>query len=488
MKNKIFTIGLLLTAYGLSAQYSTPNTGVNWTLDDIAADSPTTVTVDDNVYTLHQDLMVMENDSLSLNANLILKIAPGVEIGVKGYFRSDAEDLVEITVVDPANHYKGFWFYDESEIYFKNTIIEYGGGLKVVTANFQMYDCEVSENSAGSSTGGAISFSKGSPIVKDSFFFFNDKPALSSAANASVAALIEGNFLEGNHQLNGNAPQINMGPSGTTDTIRIINNIVIGDRNLTKVGGISASSLVGVTNKILITGNEVRDNRYGITSMGPSSSGIIADNIIEDNDTEGEPMLGGSGINLYSSSMVYVTNNQIRRNLWGITLQETAQINLGSDDPDDFNPGLNVFSENGNGGVVYALYNNTPNEVKALHNCWIEGEQSTEAEVEEVIFHKNDDPNLGEVFFDPFECGIEMSTNDLDKAVFRIYPNPAKDFIQIESNESGTVKITDMSGKTVLKRNSIKSGESIRFSLPNGIYVVEFFNGKQKQTQKLIVR
>lgn len=488
MKNNIFILCLLLASYGLNAQFSTPNTGVNWTLDDIVAASPTTVSFDGVAYTLHQDLMVEENDSLTLGDDLILKIAPGVEIGVKGYFKSDSDDVILITAVDSENHYKGFWFYDESEIFFRNTVIEFGGGLKVVTANFQMHGCEVSDNSAGSSTGAAISFSKGSPIVKDSFFFYNDKPALSSAANASVSALIEGNYFEGNHQLNGNAPQINMGPSGTADSIRIINNVIIGDRDMTRVGGISASSLVGVENKILIRGNTIIDNRYGITSMGGMSSGIIADNIIEDNDTEGDPMLGGSGINLLATDLVFVTNNQIRRNLWGITLQNEALINLGSDDQQDFNPGLNVFSENGNGGVVYALYNNTPNEVKALHNCWIEGQESTLADVEEVIFHKPDDSSLGEVFYDPFECGEEMSVSDVNTDNFRIYPNPAIDFLMILSQKTGDLRIIDMSGRTVLNKENIGSDSMVRFNLPKGVYLVEFVNENGKQNQKLIVK
>lgn len=486
MKNKIFTIGLLLTFFNLNAQYSTPNTGVSWTLDDIAVASPATISIDAGEYILHQDLMVMENDSLTLD-DVVLKIAPNVEIGVKGYFKSTGEDVTVITALEPENHYKGFWFYDESEVFFENSVIKNGGGLKVVTADFQMHNCEVSGNSAGSSTGAAISFSKGSPVVKDSFFLFNDKPALSSAANTSVSALIDGNYFEGNHQLNGNAPQINMGPSGAADSIRIINNIIIGDRNLTKVGGISASSLTGVENKILIKGNEVRDNRYGITSMG-TSSGIISGNIIEDNNTEGEPMLGGSGINLYGTSMVFVSYNQIRRNLWGITLQGNAQINLGSDNLDNFNPGQNVFSENENSGIVYALYNNTPNEVKALHNCWIEGQESTAAEVESVIFHKPDDSSLGEVLYDPFECEIILSTNDLNQSGFVIYPNPAKNFFSIDINESGSLKIFDLSGRPLIEKGKVNPNEKIQINLSNGIYLVEFSHSGKRHIQKLIVK
>lgn len=482
----LFSLLLVFIFTNLKAQFSTPNTGVNWTLDSIAYHSPTTVTVSGNEYTLHEDLMIEENDSLSIIEIQTLKIAAGKEVGVKGFFKSDGMDIT-ITAIDPANPYKGFWFYDESEVYFNNTLIEYGGGLKVVTANFEMYNSEVSNNSSGSSTGGAISFSKGSPKVMFSIFENNQKAALSSAANASVSAWIEGNYFEGNHQANGNAPQINMGPSGPSDSIRIINNMVIGDRSLTKVGGISASSLMGVDNLIVIKGNVVRDNRYGITSMG-NSFGIISDNIIEDNDTEGDPMLGGSGINLFSTNEIVVTNNQIRRNLWGITLQGTALINLGNDDPDNFNPGQNVFSENGNDGEIFALYNNTPNPVSALHNCWIEDQESMYEQVEAVIFHKEDDPTLGEVSFDPFECGVIMSTLDLNKNAFKIYPNPAKNSFFVESEEKGSLKIYDLNGKLIQSQGNLKGINQIQINVPQGVYLVEFETVNSKSTQKLIVR
>src|SRR5690606_30115771 len=410
----------------------------------------------------------------------------GVEIEVEGYFSSNADEIT-ITAVDTENPYEGFWFYETAEVYFNNTLVEYGGGLKVVTPNFVMENSEVSNNVSGSSTGGAISFSNGSPVVQNSVFKFNENPALSSGANTSVSAQILNNYFEGNNTTNNNRPQINMGPSGEADSIRIINNTVIGNRDLTMVGGISASSLIGVVNKILIDGNTVRDNRYGIASLG-TSTGIIRNNIIEDNDTEGAPMNGGSGINLFSTDIVYVTNNQIRRNLWGITMQGTAHANLGSDDTEDFNPGGNIFSENGNGGVTYALYNNTPNEVKALHNCWIEGQESTYEQVEDVISHVVDDETLGEVFFDPFDCGIVMATNDLNDKAFKIYPNPAKNSFFIETKENGKFKIYDLNGKLV-QTSDLNSGKNqIQIRLAKGIYVVEVEYNGTKSAEKLIVR
>ena len=472
----------------LVAQYSTPNTGVHWTLDDIAANSPTTVTVSGNEYTLHENLLVEVNDSLSLNENLVLKIAADVEIEVKGFFSSDADEIT-ITAVDPENPYEGFWMFDTSEIYFNNTLVEYGGGIRVITPDFLMENSEVSNNnkSDGSATGGAISFSNGSPVVRNSTFRNNIHPALSSGATNSVAIQVENCLFEGNNTTNNNRPQINMGPSGTADSTRIINNTIIGNRDFTVVGGVSVSSLAGVKNQFVIKNNTIRDNRYGFTSLGPSS-GVIENNILEDNDTETNPMNGGSGISLYNTEMVYITGNEIRRNLWGITVIGTAQANLGSDDAEDINPGGNIFSENGNGGEIYALFNNTPNPIKALHNCWIEGQESTAEDVESVISHVVDDPALGEVFFDPFECGIVMGTVDFDQNSFRIYPNPAKNSFQIESVENGTIKIFDLNGKLIQTEEKNSVQKQIQIRLPKGIYLVEFETEKSKSTQKLIIR
>jgi parallel beta-helix repeat protein len=486
MKFRILPLILFVLFTNLKAQFTTPGTGVRWTLDSIALHSPATVTVEDDVYTLNGGLLVSENDSLLIDKNLTLKIAPEVEVEVEGYFSSNADEIT-ITAVDTGNPYEGFWFYETAEVYFNHTLIEYGGGLKVVTPNFMMENCEVSNNTSGSSTGGAISFSNGSPVVQNSVFKFNENPALSSGANTSVSAQILNNQFEGNNTTNNNRPQLNMGPSGEADSIRIINNSVIGNRDLTMVGGISASSLIGVVNKIVIDGNTVRDNRYGIASLG-TSTGVIRNNIIEDNDTEGAPMNGGSGINLFSTDIVYVTNNQIRRNLWGITLQGTAHINLGSDDPEDFNPGGNVFSENGNGGVIYALYNNTPNEVKALHNCWIEGQESTYEQVEEVITHFADDETLGEVFFDPFDCWIILATDDLNQKAFSIYPNPAKNSFFIETKENGKMKIYDLNGKLIQSENIISGKNQIQIRLAKGVYVIEVESNGTKSTEKLIVQ
>lgn len=488
MKSKIYTILFLGSILSVNAQFTTPNTGVKWTLDSIALHSPTTITVTENSYTLHENLVVDANDSLLFNKELTLKIDAGIELGVRGFLHSqptNSEDSVFITSTNLETPYKGFWLYDTSEVIFRRTRVEHGGGIRVITPKFIMENSVVSNNhnSSGSSTGGAITFSNGEPIVRFSVFENNIHPALGSAANAEVYALIEGNTFRNNNLTNNNRPQINMGPSGSNGILRIRANEVIGNIDHHMVGGIAVSSLTGIPTQMEINNNTVIYNRYGITAIGPVG-GEISDNIIENNNAEINPMNGGSGISLYNTSLVKIRGNGIRGNLWGITLIQNTTADLGTEE----DPGNNKFSNNGNGGEIFALFNNTPNNISALHNCWIEGEESTYEDVEAVISHQEDDPTLGVVSFDPFDCGVVMGIEDLSNNAFQLYPNPSKNSITIESKENGKISVYNLNGKLVQTELKNSEKKAIRINLPKGIYLVEFDSGKSKSTQKLIVQ
>src|SRR5690606_27248987 len=133
---------------------TTPNTGVDWTLDDIAAASPSTVTISGNNYTLHENLTVSANDILRIDNNLTLLIEQGVRVTVFGSFFVDAEDVI-ITAVNQNLPYDGFRFEEFSEINIQNSIIEYGGGIQVLTETFTLNNCTVQYQVSGVTTGAA---------------------------------------------------------------------------------------------------------------------------------------------------------------------------------------------------------------------------------------------------------------------------------------------------------------------------------------------
>ena len=61
--------------------------------------------------------------------------------------------------------------------------------------------------------------------------------------------------------------------------------------------------------------------------------------------------------------------------------------------------GYNEIHDNGNGGAIYDLYNNSTCDLTAIGNKW----NSTDYdEIESHIYHQHDDPGLGLVTFYPY--------------------------------------------------------------------------------------
>ncbi len=486
----IITLFLITFSSVIAQTYTTPNTGVNWTLDDIAAASPSTITVSGSDYVLLENLVISESDTVIISSDLTLEIDSDLLMTVFGTFTINANS-VAITALDELNPYEGFRFEEFSQINIQNTSIEFGGGMKVLTEDFILNNCLVTNNvDGGATTGAVISLTRGIPQITNNTISFNELPAISSAANNTVSAYIYNNYIEGNNQLNTNRPQINIGTTMVNDTLKIINNTIIGDPTLDQVGGIAVANLVGGSIRAIIDGNTIQNNRYGLTILGPDSFASLRYNIIEDNNTQNLPFQGGSGVSLNTNSgtmEVIAEGNEIRRNLWGITVIDAASINLG-DDIDSF--GNNVFADNGNGGELYALYNNTTNTIMAKNNCWIEGQVNTLADAESVIFHQVDDASLGEVIFDPVGTGCEnLSVEDVDFESFSFYPNPSEEQINFNNSFNFTeMTVYGIQGTILLNKTILEGENSISINLPSGIYFVSFTNEANKVVRKLVVK
>ncbi len=462
----------------VNAQFTTPNNGTSYTLTSLSAAAPAILVKNTSDYTLTADLTLSATDKLLIDENTTLKVNAGVTIYVYGEYKTSATSFL-MTASNPSTPFRGIRFEDGSVAEMRNTRIDYGGGVRVLTANFLMDNCIVYKNYGGISTSGAVSFSKGNPTVSNSQFLENNKAAFGSAANATVSATFINNYIFGNVTDNSNTPQINMGPGGA-DSLKIINNIIIGDRTKIMVGGISASALTGGVNRFRIEGNTIRDNRYGITSYGSSSTGIIRNNVIENNNTQNDPSLGGSGISISSAKDVVIAENKIRGNLWGITLLSTATAILGTASK----PGNNVFKNNINAGNTVALFNNTSNTVNAVGNCWREDELSNDAMVQAVIGSLN--PNT--VNFKPYNCAETLSVSDRSKLYMKLYPNPSKNHFYLETENAGNIVIQDISGKVVFSSIVSKGKNEIITNLQPGVYIVTQQSEGKKSNTKLMIR
>lgn len=489
MKKITFLLfGFCLSIAVAAQDYQTPNTGINYSLDDLIDESPETFSFDNGTYFINQDFLLSENDTLTLES-ISVKIAGDVRVTVEGTFLSyGTED--QNTIIDAVDEmpYDGFRFEENAEVYIDYTTLRNGGGLKTITPNFTIVYSTLENNVSGVASGAVIALSHGSARIENNTFIDNQVPAVSSPANGDVSAQIINNYIEANSASNQNRPQLNMGPTGS-GTLKIIGNTIIGNRDLNMVGGISVAALIGDDLNALIEGNTIINNRYGINIQGSGSAKIqVTDNIIENNDTDGNPNTGGSGVSINSSNedfQVNLTGNEIRTNLWGITIIGTPTVNLGDEEE---NPGNNIFSENGNNGVVYALYNNGPNTVMAMHNCWIEGQEITLEEAGEVIFDQEDDPSLGEVIYDPINCGV-LGLPSYEKDAVSMYPNPAKNLINFKSAvEIQSITVFDLNGKKVQSITPNALEGTVDLNLESGVYFVEFSGKNGQFTKKLIIK
>lgn len=492
------TILFILTA---NAQYTSPNTGVVWDMDSLVLYSGGVVTnTDTDEYLIIEDLEISELDTIDIFAAITVKLGPVVTVTVRGAFYADFFTDVIFTSTDTNAPYRGFRFESTADARFQNTVFAYGGGLKVLTPNFEMKFCTIHHNEVILNTGAAVEVSTGQPIFLNNSFIANRQAAISSAANAEVAPIIVDNIFQGNNTANSNRPQINLGPSGT-DTTWIQNNTITGNPDHDQVGGIGFSSFVpDIEANVAIIGNEIVNNRYGIAVLNGSGVDLFAfihGNTITDNNTQGDPLLGGSGINLNSStqsSLAILSENTITGNLWGVTIQGNFLVNLGDEDIEAENPGLNSFDNNGNGGEIYALYNNTPNFVSALNNCWIASEDITVDQAEEVIFHQVDDPALGLVNFNPiWNCGVVDGIADpaLSEKVM-LYPNPAQEFVNIEIPNGIIVSQYEIKAITGQQMRSVSKELDSEFKmdvhdLNAGLYIIEIQTDKGRVLKRLMI-
>lgn len=474
----LFTALAVLISGALTAQYTTPNTELSVDFDYLVANSGGAVVMDGSDYLIAENITVAATDTLREMSSVIVKVAQGVEVNIEGGFILSNTDGITFTWANEGNHYEGFRFEDGSVIDVEYVTFEYGGGLRVLTESFNMRNCSVSYQETLSSTGGAIGLSSGKPEIVNCHFISNVSAAINSSANISVAPIIENCTFQFNGTGVINKSQINLGPSGA-DTTYIRGNVIEGHPDNVLSGGVAFTSLVGVEAHAVIEENEVFNNRYGIAVVGGNLNTLIRGNVIYDNNIQNDPMLGGSGINLNSGGSNYavVSENTITGNLWGMTMQGSSTANLGDTTETNFNIGLNVFENNGNNGEIYALFNNTPNDIMAMNNCW-DGLNNvlTEADAEALISHEVDDPSLGLVTFMPLGfCGT-VGIEETENSALSVFPNPVSDVLNIELNSTiEHITVADMTGRVVVSENLHNQNTRTEISvggLPSGLYIV----------------
>lgn len=400
MKIKIVLLFILSAAFQVPgfAQYTTPGNNLSLSLSDLVNSSGGVVSFANGTYFINNTLTISATDTLKISTPETIRTASGIRIEVAGTIISNpASGKVLFSAADTtsaAQNFKGFRFEDSNANLFRNTDITHGGGLQLISSEALFEYCTFRKNGS-SNVSAAITYSGCSPVIKYCHFIQNERSAIGSGANVLGSPQIMYSSFVHNTTDNSNRPQINLGPGGA-DTLYIVGNYVEGLHD--NAGGIGISNLVGAGNtKAVIRDNFIVNNRYGYAQIGNNISAVITDNILQDNNIQNQPMIGGSGLNFQAAgtgNTAIIRRNIISGNLWGVTIIDQAQPNFGT----SLDQGRNVFFDNGNSGQTYALYNNTALTINAIGNYWGTNEAAV---AETFIFHQPDDPSLGVVNYLP---------------------------------------------------------------------------------------
>ena len=414
------------TTYNIKTLTEIPETGIEpLPKDDGDAAMPK--------YGLTKSITITEGDKFIMDSNVILLFGKDVHLTIEGegdfskaWSIFSVYDKDEQTAASLRIRSRTETTIDQCVFWYLGMEVMGEGAVNLSSCNFLKHN--------GSTAAALYFMSAGAPATIDGCIFEDcQKAAIGSAANASRPMTINSCTVMNNSLANNNIPQINI---TAAKPITIQAGCVIGNPKNTMVGGIGISNFMGYDADITIRGCQIEDNRYGIGLVGPAASIRIENCTLLNNRYETNPMNGGSGISLYDpyqQTNAVLTGNHIEGSLWGVTVIGCKEVNLGCLDKNiAYNPGGNVFKDNGNEGQLYDLYNNSANTVYAQGNTWNVAEQTAE-QIETVIYHKHDAPSLGEVIYWPAATSSDVKEIKKDgrNAVFfdlqgRKYATPQK--------------------------------------------------------------
>jgi len=416
---KIYALILLASAAVSSqAAFVSEGTGRVYTFEALSKIDTTGVTASEGAYIVSADFTISAGDTLRLMNNDVIKMGNGVSVTIDGYADFTPADTALITRDSESSNPKGFRIYaDDGGATLRNVRFEYVG-ITFGCANGHLLadNCTFTLHNGKSSSTGAIAFNASCDgnVIENCRFVENTLNGIGCGATNPVGLIIRNNLFYHNTTSNRNRPQINVTCAGDYNMVISGNDVIGGQYTLS--GGIGVSNMLGMafTGTLTIEDNYVTENRYGIATIGPMNA-IIRNNRLVNNCYETNPNNGGSCISIYDSSNkgnIYIEGNHLEGGLWGITIIGAPLVNVGkTENPnaEDYNPGNNVFVNNGNNDTLYDLYNNGTGTVYAQGNTWNVATQDS-VSIETVVYHKADNEELGLVIFMPAgsqDTGIE---------------------------------------------------------------------------------
>jgi len=417
MKN--FLLVMILISAQAFAQYTTPNTGVNWNLDDLVTNSAGVVTGTFPNYAITNKITISTNDRVYINPGTVVMFSGSTSgFDVLGKFAAVGlpEDSILFSSLNQDSTgvaYNGIYFQGTSvdtACIIGFVKIEYAYyGIRCLDANPIIVDNYFRKCRRG------IQLSSSSPTILSNVIERSYEYGITITLSSSP--LIEGNTLIKNNTQGTSAKnQINVGLQGNNSPI-VRDNIIYGGSSI-PTGGISlwVSGATSFSNMI-IERNEIYNNGFGISLYSTSDgviNAVVKNNKIYNNNINPNALVSGSGINVNGSpfNTPIITQNEIYGNWWGITIQNGTTVqagpnpNLGNiENVDTTDDGLNIFYGNIQGTDTFDVYNNCTNDIYAQNNDWKVYDSTL---IETHVYHKVDNNLHGLIKFMPFSTSIPV--------------------------------------------------------------------------------
>ena len=400
------------------AQYTTPDTGVSWNLDDLVTNSGGVVAGSFPNYTINNSVIVSANDVVNvLPGSIVNFTSAGSSFEVNGRFNAFGSITDSIIFTSPTQDsmgfYEGFRFNANSSSnlsiigFAKISYAKYAFrciGVSPILSNCHIYKC-----------GRGVQLSNSNALILDNRIERSYEYGITLTLGSSPT-IIGNHLIKNNTQGTSAKNQISIGLQGNNSP-DIQNNIIEGGESIT-TGGISlwVSGAANFSDAI-IAGNEIFNNSFGITLLSSSNgiiNAIVKNNSIHNNNINPNAQVSGSGINVNGSpfNTPVITHNTIYGNWWGITIQNGTTVqagpnpNLGNvENTDTTDDGQNIIYGNIQGADVFDLYNNCTNDVFAQNNDWRVYDSTS---IEQHVFHKVDNAVHGLIKFVPFSAQIPV--------------------------------------------------------------------------------
>ncbi len=456
MKATFTFFTILFCLFSLAfGDYTTPGTGVSWSLDSLVAHSGGVVSGGNHYFVMSQSVNVSIADRLLISAGDTLVFADqtgSLKLQILGFLQAEGTETDTVLITSQNKNYgdyAGIEFRDNTAAdssFLHYCILEYGTRtIRTVSTSPVIENCVVRHSSEA-----AVDIFNSSPTLRNCRIIHNRQYAVKMTSDSSP--LIEGNyFAENNFQNSSPYVIITIGLQG-------LNSPVI--RGNTIIGGYDKSGGIAIWNQsnAIIENNRIEDCAYGILCYQTGANPLIWRNTLLNNNINPDTLNFGFGIACNGPNHPVISGNTISGHYYGIAIINGGQPDVGDlSNADTTDDGGNRFVGNGIGDKKYELYNNNSLPIMAEGNWW---GTSNEDSIEARIVHQPDNPAFGYVDFIPFLTDdpitqIQSSAAHLPQNAELIsnYPNPFNSgtviAFHLTKSEKISLSVFDILGRKV---------------------------------------